>query len=261
MSDLAFFDCNCYIGKTAKPAPLAFSSAEALLEDMDYYRIEQAVVTHAAARDYAPAVGNAAVLTELAGHERLLPCWVVPAHADPLGRPAAEVVAEMLARGVRVARMFPPSPAPYSLDAWARSDYFAALEAHRIPLLLTRSDLARHPDDMTQGFSADNIYVLCKAFPHLPIIIVRFNYTYTRIAFALLRECPNLYLELSYFTIHRGVELFTRSFGAERLIFGTGTPVNNPGTALMLVRYANISDEERRLIAGDNLRRLLSEVR
>lgn len=260
MADLRFFDANCYVGKSARPTPLAFESVDGLLEDMDYYGIEQAAVTHVAARDFSPELGNRLALEATDGRDRLFPCWVVPGHPEPNGRPADEVVEEMLERGVRMARMLPPTRAPYTLDAWARSDYFAALEAHRVPLLLTRSDLGRHPDDSTQGFSAENVHALCQAYPRLPVIVVRFNYTYTRIGFRLLQECPNLYLEISYYTTHRGLELIARSFGAERLIFGTGTPIGNPGLPLMRVRYANVSDAERRLIAGDNLRRLLAEA-
>lgn len=261
MVDLKFIDSNCYVGKMAVPGPLGFDSVSALLEDMDYYQIEQAVVTHAEARDFSADVGNHALLPQLAGCDRLIPCWVLPAHPVPEAPAAKSGVEQMLAAGVRVARMFPPRRAAYSLEFWARSDYFAALEDHRIPLLITGSDLGRHPDDTTFGLSADNIYAICQAHPRLPIIVVRFNYTFTQIVFPMLRDCPNLHLEISYYTTHRGLELITRDFGPERLIFGTGTPVGNPGLPLMRVRYANISDDERALIAGGNMRRLLNEVR
>src|SRR5579871_2602306 len=107
MVDLGFFDCNCYAGQTAKSAPLAFASVSALLDDMDYYAIQQAVVTHAAARDFSRDLGNSAIVADVAGNERLQPCWVLPAHPEPYATPATTVVDRMLETGVRVGRMFP----------------------------------------------------------------------------------------------------------------------------------------------------------
>ena len=82
----------------------------------------------------------------------------------------------------------------------------------------------------------------------------------TPLLLPLLKECPNLHVEVSYFTAHRGVEYLTQNIGAERIIFGSGLPWGPPGPGKVAVNYAAISDEERRLIAGDNLRRLLNEV-
>lgn len=255
MSELRFFDCNTYIGRSRKPAPLSFHSKVELLDNLEYYGIEEAIVTHQEASD-----GHQELVQELADEARLTPCWVLPAHDDPVGPGGAELVAEMLKAGVRVARMFPPHRHSYALAPWIRGGAFDVLEAHRVPLLVSGSDLAKYPDENTQGFSAENIYDICKQYPRLPIIIVRFNYQNQRAIFPLLRECPNLYLEISYYTTHRGVEFIVQNVGAERLIFGTGMPINNPGLALTLVCYAQISEAEKRLIAGDNLRRLLEQA-
>lgn len=260
MPELRFFDCNAYVGRPRIPRPLSFQGTAELLADLQYYGIEEAVVTHREACDYTPAIGNRAIVDELGGAENLLPCWVLPARDDPSGPSGEELVEEMVRAGARVARMFPPHRHPYLLADWARGGAFAALAARRIPVLLSGSDLGKYPDERTQGFSPENVYDLCRAYPRLPVIIVRFNYQNQHTIFPLLRECPNLYLEISYYTTHRGVELITEHFGAERLLFGTGMPISNPGLALTLVHYAQIGEAEKRLIAGDNLRRLLADA-
>ena len=79
--------------------------------------------------------------------------------------------------------------------------------------------------------------------------------------FPLLEQYPNLYIETSYYVVHRGIELICRHFGAERLLFGTGLPQRAPGPAITALSYSQISDQERALIASGNLRRLLAEVR
>ncbi len=263
MEPLDFFDCNCMIGKVSKPPPSHFATKERLLEEMDYLCIREAAVFHTLARDYSPWVGNAELMTEIEGEERLHGCWVFPLHPDPGTKPQ-DMVNEMLARGVKVARLFPPYSNGYVVSPLACGGLFEALAVHRIPVLLTGSDLGRHPAVTPQkeptAFSVQNICDLCETYPRMPIIIVRFNYQNLRIIFPMLERFPNLYLEISYFTAHRGIELLCKSWGAERILFGTGMPVNHPAVALMLVRYARISDEEKQMVAAHNFRRLLSEV-
>lgn len=261
MTTLDFFDCNCFLGPVNRPPLWSYKVPADLLEDMDHFGIREAAVTHTVARDYNQDIGNREIVEALEGQPRLYGCWVLRVHGNASEPPIESQLEGMLAAGVRVVRLYPPPRHPYAISDWATRGLWGALAERRIPVLLTASDLGKHPDDTTAGFSADNIYALCREYPELPVIIVRFNYTSTRIVMPILERCPNLHLEISYFTLHRGVELITRLFGAERLIFGTGAPVNNPGLALALVRYANVSDDERRSIAGGNFRRLLEEVR
>jgi predicted TIM-barrel fold metal-dependent hydrolase len=48
--------------------------------------------------------------------------------------------------------------------------------------------------------------------------------------------------------------------GAERLLFGSGLPAASPGPAIAALQYAFVADEQRAMIAGENLSRLLEEV-
>jgi uncharacterized protein len=79
--------------------------------------------------------------------------------------------------------------------------------------------------------------------------------------FALLERCPNLYLETSYYTVHQGLAEVCRLFGAQRILFGSGLPVRAAGPTITALMYQALEEHERRLIAADNLARLLSEVR
>jgi predicted TIM-barrel fold metal-dependent hydrolase len=76
----------------------------------------------------------------------------------------------------------------------------------------------------------------------------------------LMHSCPNLFVEISYYSSHRGVEFLAQHFRAERILFGTGMPETGPGVPLALVMYAGVSEAEKELIAGENLRRLLAAV-
>jgi predicted TIM-barrel fold metal-dependent hydrolase len=77
-----------------------------------------------------------------------------------------------------------------------------------------------------------------------------------------VRDCPNVLVETSGFDPTAGfVEMAVRELGAERIIFGGHFMSRSAGTEMGKILGANITDEQRRLIFGGNLRRLLARVR
>lgn len=266
-SKLAFFDCNCMIGKTLRASPyernpFSFCSRRDLLSNMDYFGIDEAIVFHSYARDYAYSVGNKLLLEDLKDEERLQGCWVLPLH-HTIDIPCPEdLVREMLARNVKVARLFPPSAHPYLIASWACGDLLEALEKHRIPVLFAGSDLSRFPDEKSQGFSVQNVIEICEKYPDLPVVILRLNFTARRIIIPMLKKFSNLHIEISYYQVHQGLEFLCKNAEVvQQVLFGTGMPLGNPGAPLTAILYADVSEDDKRLIAGDNLRRLLSLVR
>jgi predicted TIM-barrel fold metal-dependent hydrolase len=104
---------------------------------------------------------------------------------------------------------------------------------------------------------------MAKAFPELALVVetqVQKILYHTRPLFALMRDCRNVFLEISNFVGQGFIEYATGEFGAERLIFGSFLPVNDPLVAIGMVIDSEISKEEKALIAGENLRRLISEA-
>lgn len=260
MKDYNFLDANTYIGRSGKKEVMAFETKAELLEDMDYYHLNEAIVTHFQASQYYPTSGNALLMKELEGETRLKGCWVMPPYPRPDEPPLEQMVDDMLTAGVRIVRLFPPIRTGEVVKPWHGYEIYRILEAHRIPVLLTNSDIGTWPDKSHNSYRAEAVYELCKAFPNLPIIIVMFNYQLIQVAFSIMKECSNFHIEISNYTTHRGVELVADSFGSHRIIYGSGMPLQNPGSSLAILRFAAISDEQKRNIAGDNLRRLMSEV-
>ncbi len=75
-----------------------------------------------------------------------------------------------------------------------------------------------------------------------------------------MRERLNVRVEISNFPSQAHVEYVAHEFGAARLIYGSFLPVNDPLVPIGMVLDADIPDAEKKMIAGDNLRRLLAEV-
>jgi predicted TIM-barrel fold metal-dependent hydrolase len=88
-------------------------------------------------------------------------------------------------------------------------------------------------------------------------VVLRVGYRNDRWLYPLLHTHQGLLLESSLYLPHRGVEVLTERFGAERLIFGTGMPLWDIGAAVSHIMYAAISDAARSRIAGETLQSIL----
>jgi len=76
-----------------------------------------------------------------------------------------------------------------------------------------------------------------------------------------VRESPNILVETSGFDATAGfIEIALRELGAERIVFGSHLPSRSLGTELGKVIGAQITEKERRLILGENLRSLLRPI-
>lgn len=72
-------------------------------------------------------------------------------------------------------------------------------------------------------------------------------------------DSPNILVETSGFDATAGfLDMAVRELGADRIVFGSHLPSRSLGTELSKVLCADIGDREKRLILGENYRRLLS---
>ncbi len=250
IAKLELFDANCMLGRIIAPKPEFPLSVDALVATMDDFEIGEALVYHASSKEFHPADGNRLLLEEIASCRRLHAMWVVmPSHTGEFpGGPG--LVDEMLARGVRAARVFPhPDLHNFSLRAWCSGELLAWLERRRVPLFVDQEQL-----------DWDTVHELCAGHPALPVVLTNVNYRVDRYLYALWEKFANLHVEISSYCGHRQIEAAVERFGADRLLFGTRLPYFTPGSAVAMLSYAAIGDGDRKRIAGDNLRRLLEGV-
>ncbi|MGE5531545.1 MAG: amidohydrolase family protein [Bacteroidota bacterium] len=248
MPNLPFYDCNCVIGTRQWRHRTSPETLDDYLNDFEYYDIMAALVHHAYAVEYAQDYGNRRLLDEIADHPQLMPEWVVVPHWASEMAPPDELVAEMLQLGVRASRIYPASHG-FSVIPEICGPLLSALQDARIPLFV---DVAQLELNATVK--------LAKQYPELPVILCGVAWASDRTIFARFHEVPNLHLETWAFQGHRAYERFVNEFGSERLLFGTDLPNRSPGAARMMTCYEQISDQDRRNIAGGNLLRLLGNV-
>lgn len=253
MQKLKFFDCNAYFGLRKVQMPGSFSTKEDLIKNMELYGIERALVTHAFARELDPVEGNARLMSEIKNETNLAPIWVaLPHHTGEFPKPD-KLISMMKEQDVRGVTLL-ASPAYYffSLSEWNCGDLYDALEDARIPLFLGYPQLDPN---------LDGLYKILKKHSKLPVVLTNANYRIARNLYPLLSRFDNLYVETFGFKAQDGIEDICDKFGAERLIFGSGMPESSGGGAVTMITYANISFEEKQMIASGNLEKLLGGVK
>lgn len=87
-----------------------------------------------------------------------------------------------------------------------------------------------------------------------PIIIDSLRYTFWSEAVVVMQQVPNVFVET-----HLGgwYEWITDQVGADRLVFGSNTPLSYFASARAQIEYAKIPASDQALIFSGNLRRIL----
>jgi len=248
---LHFFDANCWIGKSNNLSSVPLSKTNEIIEQMDYYGIERAIVSHTLSMYYHPLVGNKYLLEEINGINKLQGCFVLlPPSTKEMGL-LDEYIDNMLSREVRAVRIFPKSH-HFSIEDWSSAVLLGKLEERRIPLFI-----------WSRETEWDNLYKICKNYPRLPVILEQPDEETAlngRFLFPLLEKCKNLFLEVHNCILYLEIDEVVKRFGAERLIFGTYLPVDDPNASLMLVTDGDFSQIEKEKIAHKNLEKLIKGV-
>ncbi|HIE26554.1 TPA: hypothetical protein EYP66_04645 [Candidatus Poribacteria bacterium] len=254
--NITYFDACCYIGRHVHKPDGQPETTEEILAEMNHFGIHEALVIDVLSRETNPMAGNERIIQRTKNHPRLHPAWAgLMTHSRELP-PPRELVARMEELGVGALFLF-YGQFDIRLDDWGVDDLLEALQELRVPVFLCPNNW-REPGriDLTDW---SNVVRICRKFPELPVIVTE-NRTYKsqRAGYAALEACPNLKFDLSSWWLHRRIEFICGEFGAERLVWGSQLPERNPGVPMMQLNYSDISPQELSLIAGGNMRNLLS---
>lgn len=245
---LRWIDCNARIGRWSNPQPEQFTDTGGLLAAWDRVGIEGGLAHHAWAWEWSPARGNDVLLEVIEPHGAIRPCFVALPHATREIEPVLRFARTVSSAGGAV-RIFPGRHG-WSPRDWCAGALFDGLAAAAVPTLI---DLPEADWDAIAGILASH--------PRLPLVVLESFYRIDRVLYPLMERHENLYLEANTYGAFMGIESIVERFGADRLIFGTGLPNLEAGGPMALVAYAQISDEDKAMIAGGNLLRLLGEER
>lgn len=242
-----YFDCNATFGPRPKKALEARWSLEHLMEDLDLAGIAGAMVHHQQAIHYDPMLGNLRLIEEISAHrERLFPCWIaLPSLCDDVPR-VTDFMRLLRQHDVRAVRICSERfNIPVREHLWA--ELRDALRNENILCVIPT-------DAFAPLMSLD---ALLNIFRDNNVLLVGHGWHQWRNVVAWMNQFPNLHLEFSTFQAHYAIEWCARKYGASRCLFGTDLPFKSPGAARGFLDWTFLSDADARLVAGENLRRLL----
>lgn len=250
---LEFFDVNVWIGKPTKKFLEISLSVDELIKKMDSLKIKKAVVWHIAQQDAGPIVGNEILYEKIAEKPRLFGIWpILPPQTN-------EIKSGNFFINMKKNRIIGVKPFPkkhnFLLNSVTFGDFLSKLEERRIPLFL---DILSN-----QCVDFKDVYEIMKDFPYLTSILCNIGLWNTdRYTWPLLEKFPNFYLESSLLSLQEGgIEATVKRFGGAKIVFGTGFPERYMESSILQITHAEISDEDKRKIAFENLENLIKKIR
>ena len=258
MNDYHVLDAHAVIGRHVRWSAGAPQSRADLLTDLDHFGVTEALVLDCLSRECHPLGGNARIVETCASEPRLHPAWaLLPPGVDEDQLPPAELLAAMRDANVGAAWLC-YGQYHFGLQDWVLDDLLGPLAEAGVPLFVCPNDIG--PSGMPPDQSdLAGIVELCRRWPDLPVILSEYRVRRSqRNIYRALDACENLRLELSGWWLHHGLEYITQRWGAERLIYGSNWPTFGMGQTLAMLTCADLDDADKRRIAGDNLRGLMS---
>ena len=254
--DYQLFDANCQVGPHLRmTAGQPFSVSDLLIE-LDHIGVAEALVIDCLSRESHPADGNARILSAAAAHARLHPAWAAMPHAPADEQLQGDALLTAMRQDQVGAIFLYPEQYKFTLSDWAVDAFLEPLAATGVPVFINYNEIGQPtPWDETNW---DAVVALCRRWPKLPVVVSEDRMRRrNRLIYRALEACPNLRIELSGYWLHRGIEYITEHWGADRLVFGSNWPHTAPAAAVATVTGAEISDADKKLIGGDNLRQLI----
>lgn len=234
-------DINCAIGEPMRSK--RYSTAEGLIAWLDKYNIDCALTYHSEAMR-EPEMGNSLMVQAAAeAGGRLKTCLVLNPSLESLGIPGEGTPLERLKKLRPSAVRIFPGEQLYPFDTFYAEDILQVCNQLHLPLIV--------------DCPYDNVFLtqlphVCREYPNVPIILLRFLYNRSRQYMPILKKLPNVYLDMSTHVDVGGMEEVVERFGSEHLLFGSGLPTYEPSGALGLLLYAQLSDTDRQNIANGN---------
>ena len=248
---MGIMDANMWLGK-GREFPLAPVIGPEDLEGIyDNYFITGGLISHWNALSMSAQDANESLLeAETSLPDNTWTIWtalpLLPHEQDPLpgfGPPSGKM------RGVRIF----PKTHRYECASWVLGDLCSWCIEYKVPLFIW------HVEADWSG-----LYSIAREFPLLTLIIEtqwqKILY-HNRTLYNLLNGCPNVLVETSNLAGQDLISHGVKSFGAQRFIYGSFLPMSDPFVSLGMLMDADLSEEEKRSIAGGTLRKLIIEVK
>lgn len=246
--DAVVIDCHAHLGAyhnftVPDHAPMD------LVREMDRYGIQQAWLSHFAAIGPDSQWGNDRLVEACRAHPGRLVGYVAVNPNQP-GQIRSELERCLDADCVRGIKLH-PAHHQYPVDGPAYRTMLALAHERRCFVLSHSWGSSALLAELSDQF-CDAIFVVA----HTPWLVARGQQGW--LSLAVHRE--NVYLDTATsWTLHGLLEMIVGEVGAGKVLFGSDMPFFSVGVQIGTIVFARISEQEKRLILGLNMRRLIAE--
>lgn len=216
-------------------------SLENLLRIMKDHSVEKALSLSARGIFHDYAQGNDETLAASREHGEIIPVATVHLGAYFGVR---EEIAKRVKQGFKAFRLFPEYQG-YPLEYAPLQKMLTQINKFETVLMLPAKAGITSVAKVTQGFER-------------PIIMTSSSIQKLNLAEALvvMEDNPNIHLDASLLGVG-GISIVAEEAGAERIVYGSNSPLSYISSSLMAVEHAKITDQAKRLILRENIQKLL----
>ena len=246
--ELEFFDCNLNYGpQTAAENLKCCADTGELLGEMKRAGISGGLVLKTIKE---AILANTSLAEDIKNYDMLKGVWqILPSCTGEI--PAPEILPQVMKQNNIAALTVNPKVHRYLPRKNVIGDYLAMAGERKIPVLFNTS----------RGISLEQIDDIMQHFPDLTVILTLADcWGSDRFLRPFLDAYPNLCLDMTYMLTDCGLKDMLKKYAAERILFGSGFPVSYMGAHMLVIKHAEISDQDKYKIAGGNLKKLLGDA-
>ena len=253
MDEMIFYDCNCRIGNPFNRANIVFApDAETLTDELTRSGVAKALVRHAATGPEGAEATNSflAGLLEKDDSGRLTGLWSV--NVDSTDEQLhGEAFFKAMKRSRISALTLAPTGHRFVPARIAIGKKMDAARERKVPIIV----------DPAHFGGWGELYRFLEEFPDNTYICCAMSLWGADKYFRpLLETYSRFHVDCGAYWVPEGVADLVKKYGAERILYGSGYPDYDHGSMMLAIRHSPISSEEKALVSGGNLERLLSEV-
>jgi hypothetical protein len=246
-----FFDCNVVYGLPSERKPMmSVPTVAALKVHMEKQGVVKALVRREEQVCAGAVLGNRLVAEDVRDRTDLWGVWaILPPHTHELPEPA-DMPAEM-ERNRIAAWQFLPDIHKYCFHWRVLHDWFDVAQARSIPILVA----------LAGGITDRDLLSVLERYPELTVIITLDSvWPLDRKIRPFLKEFPNCHVELSNYFGDGTLESLVEEYGSRRILFGSGFYRSHFGGYMLMVRHAEIAEQDKLNIAAGNMERLVNGI-
>lgn len=248
-------DVHAYIGKWPY-WPIPQSTPSEVLEAMDKAEIDTATIVSTRSLFVNWPDGNTETLQAAKEQgSRFIPfaCIGPPELSHRLNANIFDLDKNPEVRGIRLAPQFQTYHLLYEPFIDTICEQAAA---RKIPVQLPLRVLMNWGTPM---LDLGTIATIVQRHPKTPWILVGLNYFHElRVGLALMRSFSTVHIETSCIQGFEAIAKIVQEIGSDRILFGSGLPLQNAVAGVQKIEHAKISDTDREAIFYTNAKRLLN---